>query len=180
MAKAIRETPRNYTRPLPSRRVERALKGAIYDSYVRQIVWEGLLDEWKDELVEWATCPLPAKHSVFSMQNAQSVLRRLRGFPPETDDLLVCPYAWAAEIHPLNCEIVWPAQLNLTDYHVADGGEPTTPLLQLDEPWYSGRIKHERLVERLLATAGIRLAAILNDIFGEDDDVAALGPLIDV
>ncbi|KAH7098061.1 phospholipase C/P1 nuclease [Auriculariales sp. MPI-PUGE-AT-0066] len=170
IAKAIRETPQNYTRPLPSRRVEGALNGAIYDSYIRQIVWEGLLGRWQDDLVRWASCPTPAEPSI-----QQSILQRLRLAGPPTDDEYVCPYAWAAEIHSLNCEIVWPAQLD------EDKVGPDAPeLLELDEPWYSGRIRKEFLVERLLATAGIRLAAVLNDIYADRDDLKSLTPLLDL
>ena len=179
IAKAIRETPRNYTHPLPSRRIEGALRGAIYDPYIRQIVWEGLLGQWKEDTVEWASCPTPSKPGRFSFANAQLILNRLVGTGvPNTDDSFVCPYAWASEIHPLNCEVAWPAKLDETDYNAPEGVQPETPLLELDEPWYSGRIRKELIVERLLATGGIRLAAILNDIFADPDDEVA--PLIDL
>ncbi|EJD43369.1 phospholipase C/P1 nuclease [Auricularia subglabra TFB-10046 SS5] len=170
VAKAIRETPNNYTRPLNSRRVERALRGAIYDPYVRQIVWEGLLGAWRDDLPLWASCPEvtdPEPEQRLSLLDRVQVVlgvKKPKAQPSDTDDDFVCPYAWAAEIHPLNCAVIWPSQLNLT----SAAAQPREPLLELDEPWYSGRIKEERIVERLLAQAGIRLAAVLNDIYADE------------
>jgi hypothetical protein len=38
-------------------------------------------------------------------------------------------------------------------------------LLELDTPGYSGKLTQEWVVEKLLAMAGLRLAAILNSVF---------------
>lgn len=46
IARSIREL-RNYTQPLPSRQIESALRGSIYDSYVRFILWEGVRLWWR-------------------------------------------------------------------------------------------------------------------------------------
>ncbi|KAG8899888.1 hypothetical protein FRB99_006390, partial [Tulasnella sp. 403] len=56
VTKAIREIT-NYTQPLSEKRIERALRGAIYDPYVRFIAKEGLLGWWKEEYPSWALCP---------------------------------------------------------------------------------------------------------------------------
>ncbi|ORX36722.1 phospholipase C/P1 nuclease domain-containing protein [Kockovaella imperatae] len=68
ITKKIREIS-NYTSPLPSRQIEDALPGAIFDPYVRWIVWEGIRQWWRDELPEWLTCPAdgdPFPHSSIS------------------------------------------------------------------------------------------------------------------
>ena len=149
IAKAVRITPRNYTVPLPNKHIESTLRGAIYDPFIRQIVWEGLLGAWNDDILSWASCP-PAPSA--NSNTAQYPL----GIP-STDDDTACPYFWAKPIHDLNCAIVWPPALD-SDHH---------PPIELDTPEYAGRIEKEMLVGRLLAMAGIRTAAVLNTIFGD-------------
>lgn len=117
LAKALRTVPRNYTVPLPdSPLIERALRGAIYDPYVRRIAWEYLSADgaWAPDVPRWLACPTPeAPHP-----GAWGALQRFAGLAPapaagaDTDDGAVCPYAWSAAIHPLNCEVVWPAALD--------------------------------------------------------------------
>lgn len=65
VTKNIRELS-NYTSPVPSKQVEGALLGAIFDPYVRWIVWEGIRQWWRPELAEWISCPAsgdPYPHS---------------------------------------------------------------------------------------------------------------------
>ncbi|KAK8864324.1 hypothetical protein IAR55_001571 [Kwoniella newhampshirensis] len=65
ITKNIRELS-NYTSPLPSKQIEDALPGAIFDPYVRWIVWEGIRQWWRDDLEEWLACPAtgdPFPHS---------------------------------------------------------------------------------------------------------------------
>lgn len=81
----------------------------------------------------------------------------------------MCPYFWAKPIHALNCEIVWPPALDSDDH------EP----IELDTPEYAGRIAKEMLVERLLAMAGIRTAAVLNTIFGDPEESGNLAIHLD-
>lgn len=204
IAKSLRTIPRNYTRPLPSRRIEGALRGAIYDPYIRQIMYEGVLGRFRPLLDGWTRCP-PADASVarsypisdrlpqvplrgeFLKSSAEPAVPP-RDLPP-TDDGIVCPYAWAAPLHQLNCDIIWPAELDdnytarfagrdddvyglLTsdvDSESAGGRQPSSGYLELDTPAYSGRIKDQFLVEQLLAMGGIRLAAILNYLFADPD-----------
>jgi hypothetical protein len=110
----------------------------------------------------------------------------------ETDDDVVCPYRWAQPIHALNCELVWPKALDEPPYggnhfspssHLWRGSrddeetmeldrasKPSPhPYLELDTPEYSGIISDRWVVEKLLAMGGIRLAAILNYLFADQE-----------
>ena len=49
--------------------------------------------------------------------------------------------------------------------------DPPHPYLELDAPKYSGVISDRWILEKLLAMAGVRLAALLNYLFAEDDGV---------
>lgn len=206
IAKAIRETPSNYSVPLPSHQIEFALRDTIYDPYVRRIMWEGILSQWSSELSSWLTCP----SSSSSKSIWQKVLSAFTFDPSETDDEILCPYHWAQPIHSLNCDLVWPPELDQPPYNsgsftdesdcdsTAHGDEnhdhdcdesaesdytphqPRHPLLQLDTPKYAGVIKDSLVIEKLLAQAGIRLAAILNWLFADyGDDLARVRRLID-
>ncbi|GMK59171.1 hypothetical protein CspeluHIS016_0701860 [Cutaneotrichosporon spelunceum] len=67
LLKNIRELG-NYTTPLPSKQIESALPGAIFDPYVRWIVWEGIREWWRDDLESWLECPVdgdPYPHSLY-------------------------------------------------------------------------------------------------------------------
>ncbi|KAH9852442.1 phospholipase C/P1 nuclease [Lenzites betulinus] len=113
------------------------------------------------------------------------------------DDGSVCPYAWARPIHAMNCDAslpVWPHGLDapgdhtlegwqevpydvvdfldaslVEDVEVEVGGRPPRhpELFELDTPEYAGRLASGWVVERLLATAGVRLAGVLTDIFAD-------------
>jgi len=56
ITKNIRELG-NYTSPVPSKQIEDNLLGAIFDPYVRFIVWEGIRQWWIDDLANWLACP---------------------------------------------------------------------------------------------------------------------------
>lgn len=56
ITKNIRELG-NYTSPVPSKQIESSLLGAIFDPYVRFIVWEGIRQWWRNDLVDWLACP---------------------------------------------------------------------------------------------------------------------------
>ncbi|KAI0336739.1 phospholipase C/P1 nuclease [Cubamyces sp. BRFM 1775] len=106
------------------------------------------------------------------------------GVEKEWDDDVVCPYAWARQVHSLNCDPhlpVWPHILDGPGEHkevvrsVQEvGGQPqgSGKLPELDTPEYAGRISREWFVERLLAMAGVRLASVLTNILA---DVAGNG-----
>ncbi|KAF8056652.1 phospholipase C/P1 nuclease domain-containing protein [Lyophyllum atratum] len=196
IAKAIRETPSNYTRPLPSLPIERSLRGTIYDSYIRRIMWEGVLSQWAHELPTWVSCPPSSPSSSSTTTITTSLLtptgvwqllistftRIIRGgsIQDETDDDVLCPYHWATPIHALNCDIVWPKELDEPPYHNTsrihtetpdeEDYAPDGPLLQLDTPEYAGVISERLIIEKLLAQGGIRLAATLNWLFADFGD----------
>ncbi|KAJ7646637.1 phospholipase C/P1 nuclease domain-containing protein, partial [Roridomyces roridus] len=127
IAKALRSVPYKYNRPLPSEKIEFALRGTIYDSYVRMIMWEGVLGKWQNEIPQWLECPAPARAPLIFptslgglWQQALIVWNRVTlamGAADDTDDDLICPYHWAQPIHALNCEIVWPKALDEPPYN---------------------------------------------------------------
>ena len=162
IAKALQSIPANYSKPIRAPVLESSLNGATYDPYVRRIYWEGLgADQqggrWGSEVDSWLSCPsAPSFESVRTQleQAPQQVLvGAATGGPPATSDSdTICPYAWAAPIHALNCGVVWPSEL--------DEG-----YIELDTPEYSGKIARDWVIEKLLMQGGVRLAGILNTIF---------------
>lgn len=224
LAKALRTVPRNYTHPLPISRIEDALRGTIYDPYVRKIMHEGVLDRFEEDIDGWLACPslddgddskarmyppaeklqqLPIVAATLATKKG-GMKRPPAGLPP-TDDNIICPYAWAAPLHQLNCDIIWPPELDeFASTYFPESGEDVhdhdhdhdhehednnvdltiniedfnndNSYLELDTPEYAGRIEKEFLMEQLLAMGGIRLAAILNYLFADADEVG-LGAL---
>ncbi|KAF9445688.1 phospholipase C/P1 nuclease [Macrolepiota fuliginosa MF-IS2] len=202
VAKAIRTVRSNYTRPLPGgfEQVERNLKGAIYDPLIRRIIWEGVEGRWAEEVMDWVTCP-----GVYKKEGEEeriTVWRVLRDFflpgwftdeaqAPRTDTDFICPYSWAKPIHLLNCELIWPKELETggsakprnarcKKYPHSDsfdeeednglkGEEVGEPPYELDNPKYMGDIEKRMLLEQFLAQGGLRLAAALNYIFGDPE-----------
>ena len=112
------------------------------------------------------------------------------------DDAILCPYAWAKPIHQLNCDIVYPKELEFaplnrygshaeeeectcgaadTDasanaFEVLLARKRKSHYLELYTPEYTGVIKEQWIVEKLLTQAGIRLAGVLNWIFVDLDE----------
>jgi hypothetical protein len=183
--------------------IESALRGAIYDSYVRFIVWEGILGWWRDEYLNWPSCPAAsAKLALANLSlepldlvdmelpvsnnddftTGPSEQHPLQGLvtphhpshppPPPLESLPVCPLDWAAPIHELNCNstLIWPRHFSDIPPHTPIEHIPAKDLIQLDTPEYAGRIRKELVIEKLLATAGIRLAAVLNELLDPLDD----------
>lgn len=107
------------------------------------------------------------------------------------DGPVVCPYYWAQPLHKLNCEIVWPKELDEPPYSVrfdSDDDEhehnhnydlyeedlttqDKSPLLDLDTPKYAGVIEKNMIVEKLLAQGGVRLAGVLNYLFVDESQL---------
>ena len=206
LAKSVRNVPRNYSKPLPYPQVERALRGTIYDPFIRHIMWEGILNPWADEIDSWLDCPVPVQKQsggLFVLQDAlkgfsRDALRVLSGgVEINPDGQVACPYAWAKPIHPLNCELIWPKELDETKDYVTSGlpigGEhdhsheeedsmedvaliPPPPdgkkWIQLDTPEYAGVVAKKLILERLLAQGGIRLAGLLNYLFADEEPKA--------
>ncbi|KAJ6538817.1 phospholipase C/P1 nuclease domain-containing protein [Mycena vulgaris] len=176
IAKALRSVPSEYSRPLPSAKIEQALRGTIYDSYVRMIMWEGVLDTWYNQLPDWLACPPSERRASTRGSQVPVVWNHIAGVMDDTDDALVCPHHWATPIHALNCKIVWPAALDEPPYNdtrlaMSSEGFPlnvdAVPFLELDTPEYSGLVSEQWIVEKLLAQAGIRLAGVLNYLFAD-------------
>ena len=158
----------------PRRQIESALRGTIYDPYIRFIAKEGLLGWWKDDYPSWSLCP-GAPESALGNQLP------LTGKPPIPDDpdLPVCPSHWAEPLHGLNCEVTFPPELDTPnpDRTVFSRimGAIIPEYLELNTPQYAGHIKDIKLVEKLLAMGGVRLAAVLNDLFDpERESVSVL------
>jgi hypothetical protein len=59
----------------------------------------------------------------------------------------ICPDEWAADIEPINCSNVW--------VDIEEGDD-------LRDPYYNA---HYVITEKLLAQGGLRLAAVLNEIY---------------
>jgi len=141
--------------------VNAVLHGNDYDPLIRRALAEGIDKTWANEVDSWTQCSTTENSSRGGDPNDQTVLRS-QWKPSDTDDGFVCPWYWASPIHQLTCDWVWPAQYDQPPY-----SEPQGPLLELDEDWYSGKITEELVVEKLLTMAGLRLASILNLIFGQ-------------
>ncbi|KAF8880044.1 phospholipase C/P1 nuclease domain-containing protein [Infundibulicybe gibba] len=161
LAKSLRTLPANYTLPLPIPQIEDMLTGTIYDPFIRRIMWEGVLGTWADDLDAWLACP-----ASFSLPGEGQHVMGALGVGGDTDDDIVCPYAWSAPIHALNCDIVWPPAIDQPPYNTSHGS-----LLQLDTPEYADEILKRRILEKLMAQGGIRLAGILNYLFAQEDEV---------
>lgn len=167
VAKAIRTTPDNYTKAIPDHEIEKHLRGAIYDPLIRKIVIDGTGGRWRDEVNSWLECPDQQDREPFSLwqQTRQLVVGRAWR-SGDTDDEVVCPYHWATPIHQMNCDWVWPKEMDEPPYSGSSfGGRPSHPYLELDTPDYGGKISREWVAEKLFAMAGIRLAGILNYLF---------------
>ncbi|EIW70722.1 hypothetical protein TREMEDRAFT_28516 [Tremella mesenterica DSM 1558] len=179
ITKKIRELG-NYTSPLPSRQIESSLLGTIFDPYVRFIVWEGIRQWYLPSLPTWLSCPstgyaLPLKETE-NLQNALLNLHPLklnqtawaRGMEKGEMVFPVCPFHWAQPLHSINCDLAWPKEYT---------GNHSDPLIELDSDDYYGKIVREKTLERLLAMAGLRLAKVLNEVYGDESEILYLSYL---
>ncbi|KAI0294852.1 S1/P1 nuclease-domain-containing protein [Multifurca ochricompacta] len=155
IAKSLRTISRNYSRPLPVPALESSLRGAIYDPYVRRIVWEGVgvgrgTGRWESEANSWLACP-GTSHSAHGQEAPQEVLagapRRKpvsRGPPQTSDSDILCPHAWAAPITRLTASLCghqnWTTPNSPHTTCRKDAGRGSRNYLELDTPEYSGRI----------------------------------------
>lgn len=155
----------------------------------------GVVDgRFETGISDWLACPTRDPQSIWmSLQTTLGI--RAAGDETRWDDDYVCPYAWAHELHKLNCEFpIWPRELDLLPYnetrlqpgdaHDHDGDayvRPHPELLELDTPQYAGRLRRDWVVERLIAMAGVRLAGLLNGLFigpQEKENGPSLLPLL--
>ncbi|KDQ52794.1 hypothetical protein JAAARDRAFT_162321 [Jaapia argillacea MUCL 33604] len=190
----IHSLPPNYTNPLPYPRIERVLHGASYDGYVRRLFWEGLFGgRWEEEEVDaWFECPdvpmNPTPHVSPSLPQmfgswtelARKFTQTVLGYTSSqeggvgmdpTDDTIICPYAWAIPTHDLLCDFAWPKALTSSPSpsRLSNSLRTSDPLPELNIPSYTGKIREEWVVERLLVMGGLRLAMVLNYLFeGEE------------
>ena len=136
------------------------MRGEKYDPYIRRIMSEGVLGNWKGEVNTWFKCGTgraTQEDPDFGSREGQHVLKG--GVEINPDGPVVCPYYWAKSIHPVNCDIAWPSE-----FDDDDNGDPN---FQLDNDEYSEVIGERMIVEKLLAQGGIRLAGILNFVFAK-------------
>jgi len=182
IAKAVRTVPRNYSRPLPYPEIERALRGTIYDSYIRRIMWEGTLNKWVDEIDDWLSCSNPTPESsvvveppegtwqkvLSGLGSFNTLLFKKQGVEINPDGDVVCPHFWSQPLSALNCDIVWPKQLTFKESGGIESSlETAAAELELDTPEYAGVIEKRMLLEKLLAQGGVRLAGVLNYMFAD-------------
>jgi len=118
---------------------------------------------WKQEVPEWVVCNKEV--TTFEKETRESnafgnnnqIQLGLNSQLEENSSLkkqspsVSCPEFWVIPLNKLNCQVVWK------DY------KPDT---ELSEGIYYERIKRTRIVEKLLAVAGIRIAAVLNSLLG--------------
>ena len=155
--------------------------------------WKDGVPNWPSCPAIAKTSPLTPSVSLW--QQVVSVMNSYAGggdVAKETDDDTLCPYHWAKPIQELSCEIVWPKALDEPPYNpgarwlssdteslvhrteedinfVDDGigADSENIYLELDTPEYAGVISKTMLLEKLLAQAGIRLAAVINWLFAD-------------
>jgi hypothetical protein len=206
IAQRIRTLPRNYTLPLPFPEIEYNLRGTIYDPYVRRLMWEGIMGRWKDDIQTWVSCPVSDNTSSGGVwQTVMSLFKT--NVAAQTDDNIICPYAWAKPTNELNCDFIFPkaldqppynqqlsvdsdshsahffpaAEVDLVDpngrFRAGSKSGGDGPYLELDTPEYAGKIRNELVVEKLLAQGGIRLAGVLNWLFADLEEKDARGGL---
>ncbi|CAE6450138.1 unnamed protein product [Rhizoctonia solani] len=144
-----------------NQRIEAALKGLNYDPYIRFILLEGVYRLWAADAKEWIACP---RASTTKFGGHQAVFDKNSGIFSDPSDLpTVCPLHWATQIHPLLCTPIWP-----------EGLTNQTERRELSED-YATSIRDALIIEKQLAMGGIRLASVLNGLFGSDEDKAAYG-----
>ncbi|KAJ2912954.1 hypothetical protein MD484_g7457, partial [Candolleomyces efflorescens] len=202
LTRLIRTVPPQYSQPLPDRgdlpipsaQIELALRRAIYDPFIRRVMWEGIESKWIHDIDGWLSCPTtPApesqSESIFAVvsraiTNPLTLPRALVNFvssaasAPEgveiiPDGPVICPYAWSAPIHKLNCDYVWPPVFgfNGTDdevSHQEDGVAACRRFPILDTQAYLGPLDENLVLEKLVAQGGLRLAGLLNWLFATE------------
>ena len=153
VTRAIDTTPSKWSTPLTPE-VERHLHGNHYDPLIRKVLVDGIGKTWAGEADSWIKCPTTGSTLSHGGDPQEQIVLQSQWAASDTDDGSVCPFYWAAPIHNLTCDWIWPKQV-----------DENKPPVQLDVDWYGGKITREWVVERFLTMAGLRLAAVLNLIF---------------
>ncbi|CAG8598236.1 3054_t:CDS:2 [Ambispora leptoticha] len=130
--------------------------------YVNNIV--SLINtKWNEEKSRWTECHNRVKDNsyvridFFKYDRIVSFSPRRRPTNPKTPFPIpdvpdsICPNYWAIELKKLNCEVIWK------------GYSPNTEIDYGHGEFYDSLMKSQ-LVEKMLAMAGIRMAAVLNSI----------------
>lgn len=142
VTRSIRQLPHQ---PRAGRAVERALRGAIYDDFVRSIM--------RRELVQGAREHVRCSGVSVGAEAGQQPIQSRRNAGPT-----VCHQDWANRVDDLTDGYVWPR---------ADG-DPSEDLAGD----YLDRINGQQLLERLLVRGGLALAQTLNTVFASKVDLA--------
>ena len=111
---------------------------------------------WKNEVKNWVICK--DDYDVNFEDNYNSNMNNQIHFnnnnnnrkSRKNDDNIVCPEFWMISLGSLNCELVWK------------GFDPEK---DLSVGKYYKKIDKLNVIGKLLAIAGIRMAAILNTLF---------------
>jgi len=193
----------NYTTGTGNNQIESALKGNIYDPYVRFIVKEGIWGWWKESSKGWFDCPAEGEHFP---TNDEVGVSEFEGGAGEGEGkwenvgkivLAALPTGWGNALFntgllapPTPAEYVDVASLTsgwlpacpytwgkvLHPYNCAYAWpKDYHPGVELDDGEYFERITNDKVFEALLGKAGIRLAAVLNAIYAQGEE-AKVGP----
>jgi hypothetical protein len=186
----------NYTSSTGNRQLESALRGDIYDPYVRFIVKEGVWGWWKESSKGWFQCPEEGEH--FPTNDEVGVqVEGDAGIWQQVGQVVITalPTAWGNALinnglvrAPTPPEYSSPSALTSSNL---DGWLPACPYtwgkalhpyncryawpknyhpgIELDDGEYFEKITNDKVFEELLGRAGIRLAAVLNAIYAEGE-----------
>ncbi|KAF0508688.1 nuclease I [Gigaspora margarita] len=132
--------------------------GPFYDLYLNYII-NLMLTTWRKELASWTICdedfklssdlPLSSPNQLYFSSTNESSDHLSLLMNQKISFSTACPEFWAAPINKLNC------QVTLNGYD---------PNLDLSIGEYYERIVNGKVIEKLLAISGFRIAAILNTI----------------
>ncbi|KAG0338875.1 hypothetical protein BG004_007044, partial [Podila humilis] len=108
---------------------------------------------WKPDALNWTDCTsIISSSSSSSKENASDVQEK----NPWSDTLkglkTICPIEWARAMNALDCTVVWKDYSLTRDYSTDYFQHVTGPNSQF-------------LIQKLLAMSGIRMAAVLNEIY---------------
>lgn len=96
-----------------SRQIEESLRGTIYDSYIRLMLWEGVRQWWRSSISTWLMCPSAGLDEAFQVASWPLQVVDQLAFSHESPDLspVVCPVSWATETHKYTCALAFPPGL---------------------------------------------------------------------